>query len=99
MASGTGTEGSRLEFLPAAAIVVCNLSIKASWSQEDKKALKTSLAFGPFSLQGSHYVEESGELIQKEMQIMGWILEPVFRLPPARDPALVAVAGTGAAPG
>jgi hypothetical protein len=95
LASGTGTGGKPFEVLPVSAIVVRNLKIKANWSHDNKKTLEATLGFGPFSLQGRTYHEETGELVRLGMQIVGWICETMPKLPPASDPSLLV---DGAAP-
>jgi hypothetical protein len=88
MASGTGTGRTPFEVIPMAALVIKNLKIVASWSQEDSVAMKSSTKLGPFSLLGRTVDEVSGSLTCPGMQIVAWICEPMPTLPPASDPAL-----------
>ncbi|MEN3293584.1 MAG: hypothetical protein V7642_2837 [Burkholderiales bacterium] len=90
LASGTGTGGKPFEVLPAAAIVVRNLTIKADWSEENRTVLETTLGFGPFSLQGRTYRKETGEILQPGMQIVAWVCEPMPTIPPKGDPGVAA---------
>jgi hypothetical protein len=90
LASGTGTGGKPFEVLPAAAILVRNLTIKADWSEENRTSLETTLGFGPFSLQGRTYRKETGELLQPGMQLVAWVFEPMPTIPPKGDPGVAA---------
>jgi hypothetical protein len=87
-ASGTGTGSGLLEVIPTAALVVKNLTISASWSDEEMVTATSSAALGPFSLVGREIDQVSNVITCKGMQIVAWICEPMPLLPPDSDPAL-----------
>jgi hypothetical protein len=87
-ASGTGTGAGSLEVMPMAALLVKNLVIEADWSSDETAVLGKLDKFGPFSLVGRSISTEKNALHCDGMQIIGWIFEPMPRLPPVGDPAL-----------
>jgi hypothetical protein len=90
IASGTGTGGGTFEVIPVAALCVRDLTIKASWSNEERAVLPALTKFGPFSLIGSKLDAASTSLECNGTQIIGWIMEPMPLLPPNSDPSLPA---------
>jgi hypothetical protein len=96
IASGAGTGPGVLEAIPVAAIVVRNLAITANWSDQDASALGSAVTLGPFSLVGRTIKQSSGQagdtLACEGMQIVAWVMQPLPKLPPCDDPALVAAA-------
>jgi hypothetical protein len=88
IASGTGTGDGSLEVIPTAALCVRNLTIKAEWSAEETAALANFVKLGPFSLVGREIHAESNTMTCPVTQIIGWVMEPLPRLPPNSDPAL-----------
>lgn len=86
IASGTGTGTGWLEVAPVAAIVVRKLLIEANWSKDDIAILQNAVNLGPFNLVGRDIEAVSNQLSCPGMQIIGWVLEPMPRLPPNDDP-------------
>jgi len=72
-----------LPYLPVGFITVKDLEIAAKWTPDDVKLAKSSIALGPFSLQGSSL--DSAVLSRKEIQILAWICEALPLLPPNPD--------------
>ncbi|HJS88088.1 MAG TPA: hypothetical protein VJ779_21760 [Acetobacteraceae bacterium] len=87
-ASGTGTGGGAFEVMPVAALAVKNLVIEADFSSDETAVLDKLDRFGPFSLVGRTITASRDALQCKGMQIIGWVFEPMPRLPPNSDPAL-----------
>ena len=90
MASGSGTAKTPFEVIPMAALVVRNLTITAKWSEQELVSLRGFTNLGPFSLIGRTIDASAGSLVCPGMQVIGWICEPMMKLPPAADPALPA---------
>jgi hypothetical protein len=91
IASGTGLGQGSFEVMPTAALCVRDLTIKAAWSAEERAVLPAMTKFGPFSLVGSKLDAASTSLICPGTQIVGWVMEPMPKLPPNSDPSLPAV--------
>jgi hypothetical protein len=87
-ASGTGAGRGPFEVMPMAALVVKNLVIEADWSKDDSATLNSFVTFGPFSLVGRTIDSVTNTLRGNGMQIVGWVFEPMPRLPPNNDPAM-----------
>ncbi|MBN9510903.1 MAG: hypothetical protein J0I21_17560 [Alphaproteobacteria bacterium] len=88
IASGTGQGPGSFEVMPTAALCVRDLTIAATWSAEEKAVLSAITKFGPFSLVGSKLDIAGTSLTCKGMQIVGWVMEPMPKLPPNSDPSL-----------
>ena len=91
IASGTGLGNGSFEVMPTAALCVRDLVIKATWSAEERAVLPAMTKFGPFSLIGSKLDATSTSLSCPGIQIIGWVMEPMPKLPPNSDPSLPAV--------
>ena len=88
IASGTGLGQGFFEVMPTAALCVRDLTIKAVWSAEERAVLPALTKFGPFSLIGSVLDTTSTSLVCPGIQIIGWVMEPMPKLPPNSDPSL-----------
>ncbi len=88
IASGTGQGPGSFEVMPTAALCVRDLTIAATWSAEERAVLPAITKFGPFSLVGSKLDVAGTSLICRGMQIVGWVMEPMPKLPPNSDPSL-----------
>jgi hypothetical protein len=85
--------------IPIALVVIKDLKITANWTDSDTQNAQNAMAFGPFSLAGSKF--ENNSLSCNGMQIIAWIFNVLPVLPANADPALsgvstaaVAAAGT-----
>jgi 2-oxoglutarate dehydrogenase E2 component (dihydrolipoamide succinyltransferase) len=65
-------------------LVVRNLSIKANWSDRDKRAMSGSVSLGPFCIAGDDYDSASGSLRHEGMQAIAWLLQVPPKLPPGK---------------
>jgi hypothetical protein len=88
IASGTGLGEGSFEVMPTAALCVRDLRITAAWSAEERAVLPAMTKFGPFSLIGSTLDAAATSLLCPGIQIIGWVMEPMPRLPPNSDPSL-----------
>ena len=87
---GTGvSDAALIPLVPTGFVAIRNLSIRASWSDQDRAAAQQSASFGPFSLVGRNFDVGSGALNCPGIQIIGWFLTPLPLLPPNTDPALL----------
>jgi len=69
--------------LPIAFIVIKDLQI-SGWSESEFEYVQDSMAFGPFSLLSREL--KNGVLINKGMQVIGWISQVMPFMPPLSDP-------------
>lgn len=74
--------GINLSFLPVQFVAIRNLSIEGDWSEQDMTASKSATNFGPFEV---NQEISAGRLYRDGIQIIGWILERMPKLPP-NDP-------------
>lgn len=81
--------------IPIALVVIKDLAITANWSDSDAKVAQNAMAFGPFSLAGSRF--ENNTLSCTGMQVIAWIFNVLPFLPSNADPSLVAAKPAGAA--
>ena len=88
IASGTGLGEGSFEVMPTAALCVRDLRITAAWSAEERAVLPAMTKFGPFSLVGSQLEANATSLLCPGIQIIGWVMEPMPKLPPNSDPNL-----------
>jgi hypothetical protein len=88
IASGNGSGTGEFEVVPTAALVAKNLVIEADWSRDESLAFDKFVNFGPFSLVGRTVSATKNSIQCLGMQIIGWVFEPMPRLPPNSDPAL-----------
>lgn len=88
----TGTKdlenGGVLKSIPTAMILIKNLKIKASWTDDEKLTAKNSVGLGIFNLTDSTFV--NNELVSPGMQIIGWMCEVLPKLPRMSDPNMIA---------
>ena len=88
IASGTGLGDGSFEVMPTAALCVRDLRIVAAWSAEERAVLPAMTKFGPFSLVGSTLDAATTSLLCSDIQIIGWVMVPMPKLPPNGDPSL-----------
>ena len=88
IASGTGLGDGSFEVMPTAALCVRDLRIAAAWSAEERAVLPAMTKFGPFSLVGSTLDAAATSLLCSGIQIIGWVMAPMPKLPPSGDPSL-----------
>lgn len=88
IASGTGQGGGSFEVLPTAALCVRDLVIKAAWSEQERAVLPAMTKFGPFSLIGGRLEAGAAALVCPGIQVIGWVMECMPKLPPNGDPGL-----------
>lgn len=85
---GTGASDSgSLPVLPVACVLIRNLAVHATWSDDDQKNLENSTHLGTFCLLGRQYDHNSATLTVSGMQSVAWICDPLPLLPPADPPA------------
>jgi hypothetical protein len=85
---GTGADDPGiLPLLPVACVLIRNLTVRARWSDEDRKNLENSTHLGPFGLQGRSFDHNTTDLKVVGMQSVAWICDPLPLLPPADAPA------------
>jgi hypothetical protein len=84
--SGDISEDNKGAFraIPKAMIVIKDLSIKAQWTEEDKKAATSSIGLGCFNLANSTF-KNSNELSAPGIMILGWVCEVLPKLPANDD--------------
>jgi hypothetical protein len=83
-----------LPALPTGFILIRKLEIQANWGQSDLDAIQGAAGFGPFSLAGRSYNDQTGLLTCDGMQIIGWFCSALPQLPPCPDPHLAVAPGT-----
>lgn len=86
---GVGDTGL-MPVLTTGFIVIRNLTITSKWSASDLAVVQGAASFGPFSLIGRSYDQQTGTLSSPGMQIIGWFCSALPVLPPAGDPAALA---------
>lgn len=82
-------DNEQFAFLPVKFIIVKDLIITAHWTDQDRNNAQNSASFGPFSLPGKTFTNET--LSWKGMQIIGWFCQIMPVLPPGSDPASAAL--------
>jgi hypothetical protein len=87
---GTLSSGSMAEpqdpltLITAGMIVIKDLKLAASWSEEDLGSLRDGVSLGPFSLAGATLPQtRNGVLERPGMQAIAWLCEVLPLLPPA----------------
>ncbi len=70
--------------IPTAMILIKNLKLSASWTEEDKKQAKSSIGLGIFNVNDSVFV--GNDLVNPGIQIIGWMCEVMPRMPEVADP-------------
>ncbi len=80
--------------IPKAMIVVKDLAISATWSDDDKRSAATSYGFGCFNISNSPPISAStnNQLVAPGIQIIAWICEVLPKLPLNDDPGMAAAA-------
>ncbi|HEY6083623.1 MAG TPA: hypothetical protein VIU45_09210 [Chitinophagaceae bacterium] len=78
--------------IPKAMIVVKDLAISATWSEDDKRSAATSYGFGCFNISNSPPISAStnNQLVVPGIQIIAWICEVLPKLPLNDDPGMAA---------
>jgi hypothetical protein len=73
-----------LTMITAGMIVIKDLKLKASWSEDDLSGLRDGVSLGPFSLAGATLPQtRNGVLERPGMQAIAWLCEVLPVLPPA----------------
>lgn len=86
-ATGTATGNTGMfALLPTSFIAIRNLKISANWSAEDRANASKAVAFGPFSTQGSTFINDTLEM--PGLQVIAWLSKLMPALPPLKDPLL-----------
>ncbi|WP_207496990.1 hypothetical protein [Aridibaculum aurantiacum] len=70
--------------IPKAMIVIKDLSIKAQWTEADRKEATTSIGLGCFNLANSSF-SNTNELNAPGVMILGWVCEVLPKLPANDD--------------
>lgn len=64
-------------------LVIRKLMIKAAWTEQDAKAMRSSVSLGPFCLTGSVFDAAQGTITVDGMQAVAWLCQVPPILPPA----------------
>jgi hypothetical protein len=81
---GSLTTTGSFHLLPVAFVVIKNLSIEASWTQDDLNAAANATHLGPFKVTSGI---AQGKLTHEGIQVVGWLVQPMPDLPPQDPPA------------
>jgi len=79
--------GGQCPTIPTAMILVRNVSISGSWSEQDRTAIPNAASFGPISLIGRS-IDSNLTISIPGMQAVGWMTDILPILPPMSDPNL-----------
>ncbi|MFN0247507.1 MAG: thioredoxin domain-containing protein [Kofleriaceae bacterium] len=76
----SANDGHGMSAIPVGFVAIKHLRIAAPWSRDDVATLASSDQFGPFAFDSS---VADGAIGHEGLQIIGWLLQPVAKLPPA----------------
>lgn len=85
--AGGGEAAGVVQVIPSAIIVIRDVTLKASFTDDEAGALGGALMIGPFAL-GRRASVNQGELRIPGMQIVGYLDEPLPVIPGKSDPSL-----------
>jgi len=81
------TNDGVLKCIPTAMILIKNLKLQASWTEEDKKNAKSSIGLGIFNVNDSVFI--GNDLVNPGIQIIGWMCEVLPQMPVLADPNFI----------
>lgn len=91
IADFTGDGDSRMSWIPSAIILVKDVTLRASWSNQDQAQIAQSFAVGPFLL-GDKKTVSNESLTIPGIQWIASVSQALPKLPPHDDPALPSLA-------